>query len=115
MGYRIKTVQVPQLVEYVDGWVLIMATDDYPVPQLIKGKVLRTPTPGLYIPADSTGWDYQYYILGETFFTHEYPAYLKLREILTKQKQAKQFQIDMIDEELSNVEAVIEEERRGPH
>lgn len=93
--------KLSRLGEKVDGLILVYEDENYRIPQLVSRQVMRTPTPGLYSDAHGT------YVLGETFFIHEYPAYLKLRAVLRDQKSAHLLRVGVIERELENVQAII--------
>jgi hypothetical protein len=89
----------PSIQNMVDGF--IVEFNENGVPNLRATSVERTGTDGLYF---SNGY---VYTLGETFFPHEYPAYLRLRQLLNNEKILHERHLARIEGSLKNINRII--------
>jgi len=90
------------LGEPLYGFILRHHTEYSSIPVLVTAYVQRLPTPGLYI--DDAG---AIHVLGETFFIHEYSAYIKLRGVLRDLDKALLEEARKVEVELENVSEVV--------
>lgn len=85
--------------DLVDGFVVLF--DDEGKPFIRATSVQRTGTDGLYY------LDGAVYTLAETFFPHEYPAYLRLLQLLRNEEIIYKKRLLRIGRDIDNVTKII--------